>query len=452
MPKIVRLPEVLTGMSEAVLSSWHVSPGDRVQAGQPLAEVETDKAVVEYEAEEPGVLAGFLVEAGQSITAGTPIAVLASAGESIEDAMSAAGVPATGTVPAPVAGPEDDPAALGTAALGTDGAAPAGQLEVPAAGGRSFASPLVRRLARERGLDLSRIQGSGPGHRIVRRDLDRLDRGPARDPMAMPATLTLPAGAPSPDMPAFPVPAGPPTATAGHAPVASLAGEAGFTDLPHSGMRRAIARRLTESKSTVPHFYLAADCQVDDLLELRRAVNEQAQVKITLNDFVVKAVAGTFGDVPQANAIWTPDAIRQFSSVSIAVAVAVDGGLVTPVVRNADQRSLSDVSRAIADLADRARRGRLRQPELEGGSFAVSNLGMYGIERFTAIINPPQAGILAVGTATRQPVVAGDGSLGVATVMTVTLSGDHRIWDGALAAQWLGALKKRLEHPLSILI
>jgi pyruvate dehydrogenase E2 component (dihydrolipoamide acetyltransferase) len=253
-------------------------------------------------------------------------------------------------------------------------------------------------------------------------------------------------------MPAFPPAASPPAAGNGHSPAAAPVGEAGYTDIPHTGMRRAIARRLTESKSTVPHFYLAADCRVDDLLELRRTVHEQAPVKITLNDFVVKAVAGAFGDVPEANAVWTPDAIRRFSSVSIAVAVAVDGGLVTPVVRNVDQRSLSDISRTIADLADRARQGRLRQPELEGGSFAISNLGMYGTERFAAIINPPQAGILAVGAATRQPVVAEDGSLSAATVMSVTLSGDHRVWDGALAAQWLGALKRRLEHPLSILI
>jgi pyruvate dehydrogenase E2 component (dihydrolipoamide acetyltransferase) len=340
------------------------------------------------------------------------------------------------------------------AAVAAGGAAPARPPEVPATGGRTFASPLVRRLARERGLDLSRIQGTGPGHRIVRRDLDRLDRSPGRSPLAAPAAGPQPPAAPEPaaSAPAPPAPARPPAAGNGHSPAVGPVGEAGFTDIPHTGMRRAIARRLTESKPAVPHFYLTADCKVDDLLELRRTANEQAKVKITLNDFVVKAVAGAFGDVPEANAIWTPDAIRRFSSVSIAVAVAVDGGLVTPVVRNVDRRSLTDISRTIAELAGRARQGRLRQPELEGGSFAVSNLGMYGIERFAAIISPPQAGILAVGAATKRPVVAEDGSLGVATVMTVTLSGDHRVFDGVHAAQWLGALKKRLEHPLSILI
>jgi pyruvate dehydrogenase E2 component (dihydrolipoamide acetyltransferase) len=217
-------------------------------------------------------------------------------------------------------------------------------------------------------------------------------------------------------------------------------------------MRRAIARRLTESKSTVPHFYLVADCHVDALLELRRAVNEHTTAKVSVNDFVVKAVAAAFQDVPGANVIWTQDARRQFSTVSVAVAIAVDGGLVTPVLRHVEQRSLTDVSRAIADLASRARAGRLKQAELEGGSFAVSNLGMYGVEQFAAIINPPHAGILAVGAARKKPVVSDDHAVGVATVMTVTLSGDHRVLDGALGAQWLGALKHRIEHPLSIVV
>jgi pyruvate dehydrogenase E2 component (dihydrolipoamide acetyltransferase) len=432
MSKIVRLPEVLTGMSEAALVSWHVSPGDQVRVGQPLADVETEKAVVECEAEESGTVAGFLVEIGQPITAGTPIVVLADAGESLQQAMSQAAGPASrsaaASVPAPTEASEDgQPAAVSAEAnLASNGVAPTAERP----GGRRFASPLVRRLARERGLDLSGIAGTGPGGRIVRRDLDHPD-GPAASPSTAPSPAPSPATASPPAAPQPP---------------------AGYTDIPHTGMRRAIARRLTESQSTVPHFYLAADCRVDALLELRRSVNEQTGANVSVNDFVVKAVAGAMTDIPDANVIWTPDATRRFSSVSIGVAVAVDGGLVTPVVRDVDQRSLTDISRTIADLARRAREGRLRQPELEGGSFAVSNLGMYGTERFTAIINPPHAGILAVGAAAKRPVVDDDGALGVATVMTVTLSGDHRVFDGALAAQWLDALKKRLESPLSILI
>ena len=426
MPTIVRLPEVLTGMTEATVNNWLAAPGDEIKAGQPLAEVETEKAVVECAAEESGTLAGFLVDPGQPIQAGTPIAVLAGPGESAEEALSAAGGTAAAdtsvaAVPAPV------PAEAGP----TPGA------------GRAFASPIVRRLARERGLDLSQIQGSGPGDRIVRRDLDRLEPvGRAQAPAQVPTAPKTPSVPAADVMPlAAPRPAGP----------AGNAGESTFTDIPHTRMRRAIARRLTESKSTVPHFYLTTDCHVDDLIELRREVNELAKARVTLNDFVVKAVASAFADVPEANAIWTPDAIRRFNSVSVGIAVAVDGGLVTPVLHDAGRRSLTDISRAIADLAERARQGRLRQPEVEGGSFAVSNLGMYGTERFAAIINPPHAGILAIGAAAKRPVAAENGTLGVATMMTVTLSGDHRVLDGALGAQWLAAFKRRVEQPLSIL-
>jgi pyruvate dehydrogenase E2 component (dihydrolipoamide acetyltransferase) len=219
-------------------------------------------------------------------------------------------------------------------------------------------------------------------------------------------------------------------------------------------MRRAIARRLTESKSTVPHFYLEADCRVDALLDLRSAIKADESIPVTpsVNDFVLKAVAAAFTEVPDANVVWTADAVRRFDSVAIAVAVSVHNGLVTPVVRNVERRSLGDVSRTTASLAARAREGKLNQADLEGGSFAVSNLGMYGIERFSAIISPPHSGILAVGAATRRPVVDEEGVLGVATMMTVTLSGDHRALDGALAARWLTAFRKIIENPMKILV
>jgi pyruvate dehydrogenase E2 component (dihydrolipoamide acetyltransferase) len=303
--------------------------------------------------------------------------------------------------------------------------APAAAPVARPAGARVFMSPLVRRLAAERGLDLATVTGTGPGGRIVRRDVESLTATPAA---ATPAAAQ--AAAP--------------------AAVAPVAGGS-YTDVPHTGMRRAIARRLVESKTTIPHFYLVADCRVDDLLEFRRRVNETAPTKISVNDFVVKAAAAAFRAVPEANAIWTADATRHFESVDIAVAVAIDGGLTTPVVRGVDRMSLSGVSASIRDLAERARAGKLKQDEIEGGSFSVSNLGMYGTQEFSAIINPPHSGILAVGAAKKKPIVVND-ELVVGTVMTVTLSADHRVLDGALAARWLDAFVSLIENPVSILV
>jgi pyruvate dehydrogenase E2 component (dihydrolipoamide acetyltransferase) len=274
-------------------------------------------------------------------------------------------------------------------------------------------------MAREQGLDLTAVSGTGPGGRIVRRDLDGLEAAPK-------------------------------VAATASAPKASAAG--GFTDVPHTGMRRAIARRLTESKSTIPHFYLSADCRVDELLQMRKRVNDAATDKVSVNDFVVKAAAAAFADVPDANAIWTDDAIRRFDDVDIAIAVAIPGGLVTPVVRAVNRLTLTELAASIRELAGRGRDGKLKQQELEGGSFSVSNLGMYGTQEFSAIINPPQAGILAVGAASPRPVVGADGELTVANVMTVTLSADHRVVDGALAAEWLAAFVARIENPVRILI
>jgi len=241
-------------------------------------------------------------------------------------------------------------------------------------------------------------------------------------------------------------------------PVASSAADSpvslptvGHTEVPHTGMRRAIARRLTESTSTVPHFYLVADCRVDRLIALRRDVNEAASVKVSLNDFVVKASAAAFLDVPEANATWGETAITRYSTVDMSVAVAIDGGLVTPVLRSVERLSLTEIARTVADLAERARAGRLKQHELEGGSFAVSNLGMFGVTEFSAIINPPQSAILAVGLARQQAIVV-DGAIEVGTVMTVTLSADHRVLDGALAAQWLAAFVKYIENPVGMLV
>lgn len=424
MALVIRMPEVLTGATEAALQSWLVAVGDTVAIGQPIAEVETEKATVEYEAEAAGTVAGLLIETGIQVEVGTPIAVLATAGESTDAALAAASaeVPAAASTAAPLATTALVAAqSVDQIAAPVSAAPPAGEVPAPpppASGARLFMSPLVRRLATERGLDLSGVTGTGPGGRIVRRDLDALASAPASPRTAQAVTVT--AGA-------------------------------GFTDTPHTGMRRAIARRLVESKTTIPHFYLMADCRVDALLELRAAVNANASPKVSVNDFVVKAVAAAFREVPEANAIWTDEGTRRFDDVDIAIAVAIDGGLVTPVVRGVNRRSLGDVSESIRDLAERGRAGKLRQDEIEGGSFSVSNLGMYGTQVFSAIINPPHSGILAVGAARKAPVVVGD-ELTVGSVMTVTLSADHRVLDGALAAQWLAAFVARIENPVSILV
>lgn len=422
MALVIRMPEVLAGSTEGALQSWLVGVGDTITVGQPLAEVETEKATVEYEAEAEGTIAGLLVETGIQVSVGTPIAVLATAGESAEQALAAAGQETAPAASAAEVASIPEPAAAAPVGPAPAAAAPAPAAAARQGGARIFMSPLVRRLAAERGLDLSTVTGTGPGGRIVRRDIESLS-------------------APKP------VGAAPAVASAA-APAASTG--ASYTDVPHTGMRRAIARRLVESKTTIPHFYLVADCRVDDLLEFRRRVNESAPVKISVNDFVVKAAAAAFRVVPEANAIWTDDATRRFDSVDIAVAVAIDGGLVTPVVRGVDRMSLSSVSASIRDLAERGRAGKLKQDEIEGGSFSISNLGMYGTQEFSAIINPPHAGILAVGAAQKKPVVVDD-ELVVGTVMTVTLSADHRVLDGALAARWLVAFVALIENPVSIL-
>ena len=407
MPTVVRMPEVLANAGEAVIQSWLVSEGQEIAVGDPLAEIETEKAVVEYVSEVDGIVGRLIAEAGSTIAVGEPIAVVLAPGETDADIDAAVH---NGVAVSPT--PEPELTAVGVAE--------------PAAAGngrRLFATPLVRKLARERGIELESVKGTGPGGRIVRRDLDRQ---PVAEPAAAPQPVRTPA-------------------------VAAESSATGFTDIPLTPMRKAIARRLTESKTTVPHFYLSADCRVDDLLELRRSVNAAAAVKVSLNDFVLKAVAGALIEVPDANAIWNGDSIRRYDHADIAVAVAVDGGLLTPVLRGVDSAPLSAIAAGTVDLAQRARDGKLQQHELEGGSFSVSNLGMFGVTEFSAILNPPQSGILAVGGANQRPVVV-DGELKVGTVMTVTLSADHRVIDGAIAAAWMAAFVGRIENPLTILI
>ncbi|MAL06198.1 MAG: pyruvate dehydrogenase complex dihydrolipoamide acetyltransferase [Microbacterium sp.] len=465
MAAVIRMPEVATGTGEAAIQTWLVEGGTAVDAGQPIVEIETEKAVVEYETEVAGELAAILLPAGEAGAVGAPIAVVAEAGESRADALAAAeaegvvvgGPPADAVPPAPAPTPtpttaaasvtasEPVPTAVTEPVPTPESAAesvpappapdaPAGDDAGPdSSAGRVFASPLVRRLAGERGIDLAAVRGSGPRGRVVRRDLDEL---PAPSPVAPAATTPV-------STPVPPAPAG-----------AQAPAPAGAEDIPHTGMRRAIARRLTEAKTEIPHIYLRADCRVDALLDLRARINEgrAADARVSVNDLVVKAVAAALLDVPEANAIWLPEVTRRFSGVDLAIAVSIPGGLVTPVVRGVDTLPVGRLGAVVRELAERARAGRLKQSELEGGSFSVSNLGMYGTAEFAAIINPPHSGILAVGAATRRPVIDDDGELSVATVMTVTLSADHRVLDGALAAQWLAAFVRRIEHPLSLLV
>jgi len=426
MGVVVRMPQLAAGGNEAAIQTWLIDVGDEVAAGQAIVEIETEKAVVEHEAEADGTIAAVLVAAGESAAVGSPIAVLALAGESAEEAMRSVDVAAP-TSPSVAQDAVTEGAAQGSTAV-PEPAPTIAPVPVATAGRRLFASPLVRRIARERGIDLSTIAGSGPNGRVVRRDLEAVEVAPADDaPVAVPMTSVA-------------------------ASARSDAVAPAYNDIPHTGMRRAIARRLAESKTTVPHFYLVADCRVDELLAVRARINEGPDLKISVNDLVVKALAAALHDVPEANAIWTDDATRRFTGVDIAVAVAVPGGLLTPVVTGVERMPLGELSGVVRDLAERARGGRLKQHELEGGSFAVSNLGMYGTREFSAIINPPHAGILAVGAATQRPVVEASGELAAATVMTVTLSADHRVLDGALAAQLLAAFVRRIENPLSMLV
>ncbi|MBT5430793.1 MAG: 2-oxo acid dehydrogenase subunit E2 [Micrococcales bacterium] len=420
----IKLPEVAAGATHAVISSWLVNVGDTIAVGQQLAEIETDKAVVELLAEEAGTVLQLIGKPGDEMEVGSTIAVVGAPGESADVPAAEPEAPAAEVPAAPVAAPIATPVATPPAAPVAEAPAPA------AASGRQSVSPIARKLAKDSNLDLSQITGTGPGGRIVKRDV--LAAAAAGTPAA-PAT------------PAAPVP------TSSSKELASQEYSSTYSTVPHTSMRKAIARRLTESKSTVPHFYLNADCQVDELLALRKKINESSSVKISVNDMVVRAVAAAFMDVPEANVVWTPDAMIKYESVDVSIAVSTDGGLLTPVLRGVEKRSLSNIATTIVDLAERSRAGKLRQEELEGGSFAITNLGMFGTTSFAAIINPPQSGILAVGAASQRPIVV-DGELTIANVMSVTLSADHRAVDGALAAKWLAAFKVRIENPLTMLI
>lgn len=439
MATLIKLPSVAADADGGTLHQWLKQEGDSVAVGDALAEIETEKAIVEINAEQAGVLGRIVVPAGAaSVPINTVIGVLLAPGEGAADIERAlaqsgaaggadtpvqaaqAGAP-TGASGSSAAAPAAATATASSAAAST-GAAPAGTAVAPNAppratsGARVFASPLARRLAAQWHVDLLTVQGTGPHGRIVRRDVEAArDHAPA-------------------------------------APAQPASGRAPARRVPHTGMRRAIARRLTESKQHVPHFYLTLDCRMDALLALRAQANHGGAVKLSVNDFIVRAAALALREVPEVNVSWHDDAIEFHAGADVSVAVATDGGLVTPIVRDADVKPLSAIATEIVELAGRAKINRLKPEEFTGGSLTVSNLGMYGIKQFAAIINPPQAAILAVGAAERRPLVAENGDLVAATVMTVTLSADHRAVDGAVGARWLAAFKSLIENPVRILL
>ena len=446
MPIEILMPALSPTMEQGSLTKWLVKAGDTVASGDLLAEIETDKATMEFEAVDEGIIGEILIpEGSQEVAVNTPIATL------LEDDETADGPDHTASAPAslPV---RDDTSAIAT----LDSATPADAVHKPVTPtatlaptsqpdtktGRVFATPLARRIAADKGLDLSQIIGSGPKGRIVKADVEN-------------ATAAAPAPATNSASTAvsneqIAISSGPATET-----VLKMYGDRTFDEIKLDGMRKTIAARLTEAKRTIPHFYLRRDIQLDALLALRSELNSQLatrDVKLSVNDFIIKAAALALQSVPAANAVWAGDRVLQLKPSDVAVAVAIEGGLFTPVLKDADSKSLSTLSAEMKDMANRARNKKLAPHEYQGGSFAISNLGMFGVDNFDAVINPPHGAILAVGAGKKRPVVTPDGSLGVATVMSVTMSVDHRAIDGALGAQLLQAIVDNLENPLTMLV
>ena len=419
MPIKITMPQLSPTMTEGTLAKWLVKEGDTVTSGDVLAEIETDKATMEVESIDDGTVAMILVAEGtDNVPVNDVIAVLLAEDE---DASALDGVdlaPAAGAAVTPSSMPQADPSPEPSAAAAESAATP----PRAAQGADIKASPLARSMAKQAGIDLAGIAGTGPKGRIVKRDIDGAAAGStAKAPTATAAPLPLPAGV-------------------------------AYEDIKLSNMRRIIAERLQEAKQTIPHFYLTVDCQLDALLALRKDLNGRSDdYKLSVNDFVIRALALALRKVPEANAAWGGDTIRMFKSADVSVAVAIDGGLITPIIRNADAKGLVDISNEMKELATRARDGKLMPEEYQGGTFSLSNLGMFGIKQFDAVINPPQAGIIAVGAGEQRPIVK-NGALDVATVMSCTLSCDHRVIDGAIGARLLTAFKGLMEEPLTMLL
>jgi pyruvate dehydrogenase E2 component (dihydrolipoamide acetyltransferase) len=437
MPIKILMPALSPTMTEGNLASWLKQEGDTIAPGDIIAEIETDKATMEVEAVDEGKLGRIIVAAGtEGVAVNEVIGLLLEEGED-ESALDKVDTGSNGAA-APAPEPKAAPKAEATPEPKAAPASASGNGSDSGKGERIFASPLAKRMAEKAGLDLAALAGSGPRGRIIKADIESaLEKGVGK---AAPAAAEKPAEKP----------------TAAAAPIPAPA--AGAPDAPHkeislSNMRKVIARRLTESKQQVPHFYLTVDCELDALLKLRKDLNERkgATYKLSVNDLSIKATAIAIRQKPAVNATWGGDKLYQFEDIDVSVAVAIEGGLITPIIRKADQKGLATISTEMKDLASRAKEGKLKPEEFQGGGFSISNLGMFGIKDFSAVINPPQACILAVGAGEQRPVVK-NSALAIATVMSCTLSVDHRVVDGALGAEWLQAFKALIEDPISLML
>ncbi|MDR9762437.1 pyruvate dehydrogenase complex dihydrolipoamide acetyltransferase [Rhizobium redzepovicii] len=449
MPINITMPALSPTMEEGNLSKWLVKEGDTVKSGDVIAEIETDKATMEVEAVDEGTVAKLVVAAGtEGVKVNALIAVLAADGEDVATAASGAGSAAPAkadAAPAPKA--EAAPAKAEAAVAPAPAAAPAA---VSSNGNRTFSSPLARRLAKEAGIDLSAVAGSGPHGRVVKSDVEAAVAGGGAKPAAAPSAA-------APQAAAAPAPAAAPKAASEDA-VLKLFEPGSYELVPHDGMRKTIARRLVESKQTIPHFYVSVDCELDALMALRAQLNDAAPrkdnapaYKLSVNDMVIKAMALALRDVPDANVSWTETNLIKHKHADVGVAVSIPGGLITPIIRKAEQKTLSVISNEMRDLGKRAKDRKLKPEEYQGGTSSVSNMGMMGVKNFAAVVNPPHATILAVG-AGEQRVVVKNGEMAIATVMSVTLSTDHRCVDGALGAELLQAFKGYIENPMGMLV
>jgi pyruvate dehydrogenase E2 component (dihydrolipoamide acetyltransferase) len=426
----ILMPALSPTMTEGKLTKWHVKVGDTVKSGQVICEIETDKATMEVEAVDEGKIGRLVVpEGAEGVKVNAVIAILLEEGETSVPAGAAAAAPLPQQAAAPAAKPAPAPVQAAPPPPPPKPSTPAPQPAIAPSGQRIFASPLAKRIAAEKGVNLASIKGSGPNGRIVKADIE------SAKPGAAPALSTAPKAAPA----------------AAPQPIFTAPGD---KRVPHTAIRKVIARRMLESKQTVPHFYLTADLEIDALLAARQAINDVARkqgAKVSVNDMVIKACAKALRDHPECNASWTEDDMVLYGAVDISVAVATDRGLITPIVRNADMKGVAQISIEMKDLAGRAKEGKLKLNEFQGGGFTISNLGMFGVNSFSAIINPPQAMILAVGVG-EERVVARKGQMVIRQMMSCTLAVDHRAVDGAMGAQFLQTLRAYIEQPAAMLV
>jgi pyruvate dehydrogenase E2 component (dihydrolipoamide acetyltransferase) len=453
MPINILMPALSPTMEKGNLAKWLKKEGDKIKSGDILAEIETDKATMEVEAVDEGILAKIMVPDGtQDVPVNQIIAMIAAEGEDAAGVKAASAPPVaapSGVIPGAPQAREGNAAATQMSSNGSPSQAaarPAGD-DIK----RLFASPLARRMAKEFGIDLSAVVGSGPHGRVVERDVKAAQAGGGVKAAPAPVAVALSAVAP----------AAKPVMVAGPSDemTKKLFAPGSYTEIPHDGMRKTIARRLTEAKQTIPHFYLTIDCNLDALLSLREQINAAAPVsegkpayKLSVNDMVIKAWAMALRAVPDANVSWTDATMLKHAHVDVGVAVSIPGGLITPIIHDACHKTLSTISNEMKDMAARAKARKLKPDEYQGGSTAISNLGMFGVKDFAAVVNPPHATILAVGAGEKRPVVKADGTLGIATIMSVTLSTDHRAVDGALGAEAAAAFRKYIENPMGMLV